>query len=161
MAAQMILGNMDWPRQNIKFWRYRGSPREGRHLDGRWHMVMGDSDLGYGAQAGPDGDLMVQVRESDAPAARLFRALMRDQQYRSRFVDIAGQLITGPLSTARSIAVLESMLERMRPEMERHTARWRKPVDLAAWMQEVDVVRHYARERPAHIKAQLSRFNPK
>ncbi|HRD51401.1 MAG TPA: CotH kinase family protein, partial [Flavobacteriales bacterium] len=27
MASQMILGNMDWPRQNVKYWRYTGEPQ--------------------------------------------------------------------------------------------------------------------------------------
>ncbi len=35
----------------------------------------------------------------------------------------------------------------MGPEMDRHTARWRKPLDKRSWSVEVEVMRRFAQER--------------
>ncbi|MBK6831574.1 MAG: CotH kinase family protein [Flavobacteriales bacterium] len=66
MAGQMILGNMDWPKQNLKYWRYTGTPRDQQPLDGKWHFIMGDSDLGFGANAPASSDMFAQVRDTNA-----------------------------------------------------------------------------------------------
>src|SRR5690606_39113031 len=84
MASQMILGNTDWPQQNVKYWRYTGAPGEG-FRDGRWYFIMGDSDLSFGAHAGADTDLFLRVRNDPSPIARLFRALMRSPEMEKTF----------------------------------------------------------------------------
>lgn len=158
MAAQMVLGNMDWPRQNVKYWRYEGDPRTGTKLDGRWHMVMGDSDLGFGANASPDHDMFQKVRPKDSPTARLFMAMMRSPKYMEQFKTVVEDLVRGALSSARCLIELDRMVLRLSSEMQRHTARWRKPVDLAHWMREVQVMRDFAARRPEAVRAQMQRF---
>jgi len=158
MASQMILGNMDWPRQNLKYWRYTGQPSKAP-LDGRWRMLMGDSDLGFGANAPPSGDLFAQVRKAQVPVSRLFLAMMRHEGLRARFVQHGLDLLDGPLAAERCFAVLDSMASAMRPEMEWHTARWRKPANAAKWEKEVEVMRIFARERPEQARKQLIEFN--
>ncbi|MBK8226921.1 MAG: CotH kinase family protein [Flavobacteriales bacterium] len=157
MASQMILGNMDWPRQNVKYWRYTGMPGKAP-LDGRWRMVMGDSDLGFGANAPASTDLFTTVNEAHVPLSRLFLAMMRHEGLRSRFVAHGLDLLEGALATDRCLAVLDSMSAAMRPEMAWHTARWRKPADERQWEREVEMMRAFARERPAHARKQLISF---
>jgi hypothetical protein len=159
MAAQLVLGNMDWPRQNVKFWRYEGPVQEGIDLDGRWHMAMGDSDLGFGSVAPASTDMFQKVRPEDAPASRLFMGLMRSQVLLQRFKTIVKDLVDGPLSPERCLQELEAMHRLLAPEMGRHTARWRKPTDLSGWNGEVEVMRTFARERRDAVLAQLERFN--
>lgn len=159
MAAQLVLGNMDWPRQNVKFWRYEGAGGNAGDLDGRWHMAMGDSDLGFGSVAPATADMFQKVRPQDAPASRLFMGLMRSKALLERFKEIVHDLVDGPLSPERCLGELGSMHGLLAPEMERHTARWRKPTDLAVWSGEVEVMRTFARERRAAVLAQLERFN--
>lgn len=159
MAAQLVLGNMDWPRQNVKFWRYEGPAQEGGGLDGRWHMAMGDSDLGFGSVASASADMFQKVRPQDAPASRLFMGLMRSPALLDRFRTISRELVDGPLSPERALRELEAMHQLLAPEMVRHTARWRKPTDSRAWNAEVEVMRTFARERRDAVLAQLERFN--
>lgn len=158
MAAQMILGNMDWPRQNIRFWRVEGGVPGKGAADGRWRLAMGDSDLGFGVNAGPESDLFLQVRPANAPASRLLMALLRSTVMRERFRAAALALLDDPLSASHSSNELERFVKMMEPEMERHTARWRKPPTAEAWRAEVDVMRRFARERERHARAQLESF---
>jgi hypothetical protein len=159
MAAQLVLGNMDWPRQNVKFWRYEGPVQKGTDLDGRWHMAMGDSDLGFGSIAPASADMFQRVRPQDAPASRLFMGLMRSPLLLQRFKTIVKDLVDGPLSPDRCLHELEAMQRLLAPEMMRHTARWRKPTDQVGWNSEVEVMRTFARERRHAVLAQLERFN--
>ena len=158
MATQMILGNMDWPNQNVRFWRYSGKPRKQRPLDGRWYFIMGDSDLGYGAQGSPTADMFVRAKAMDVPVTRLFWGMMRWPAFKALFVDIAEDLVRGPLSEERSVRELEAVVDLMAPEMERHTARWRKPATMEDWRAFVEVMRTFAQQRGPAIREQLRRF---
>lgn len=161
MASQMILGNMDWPRQNVKWWRFTGKPRPEPPLDGRWYFIMGDTDLSFGANAPVDVDLFAQVKLANAPISRLFMAMYRNDTFRAKFLLAVEALLDGPLSAKRCTSELETMVALMTPEMERHTARWRKPLDREAWEQEVNVVRAYAKGREAACREQLARLRDK
>ncbi len=158
MASQMVLGNRDWPMQNVKCWRYTGKPVPGGSLDGRWHFVMGDSDLSFGANWPVEADMFENVRSSRAHIARLFRALMRHRAYKQRFAAIARGLVANDLSSERCSTVLRGFTEVMDPEMERHTARWRKPRNKAQWLAEVQVMKTFAAQRGTHVLNALQRF---
>lgn len=158
MAAQMILCNVDWPEQNVKFWRYGGKKQDAPPLDGRWYFIMGDSDLGYGVAADARTDMFSRVNAVDVPITKIFRGMMRDGKLRQRFIGIARSLAKGPLSATRSSAELERFIALMAPEMERHTARWRRPADVSAWTVQLDVMRTFAREREAQVLRQLDTF---
>lgn len=158
MASQMILGNMDWPRQNVKYWRYTGTPKKTGPKDGRWYFVMGDSDLSFGANTPPTGDMFGRVRLKNAPISRLFMAMMRSPLLRERFVAHARALVSGPLSPERCSAQLEEIVARLAPEMQRHTARWRKPLNEGAWWAEIEVMREYAHKRVPVVLEQLKTF---
>jgi uncharacterized small protein (DUF1192 family) len=67
-----------------------------------------------------------------------------------------GDLVDGPLSSARLSALVEERIALMAPEMERHTARWRKPADARAWMAHAQAMLRYARERETHVRAWLA-----
>jgi len=158
MATQMILGNMDWPNQNVRFWRYTGKPKPIRPLDGRWYFIMGDSDLGYGAQGAPTADMFMRASSMDVPVTRLFWGMMRWPLFKTTFIRTCEGLLDGPLSAERAERELETIVGRMAPEMERHTARWRKPADVADWMAHVAVIRTFARQRGPAVREQLRSF---
>ena len=158
MASQMLLGNMDWPKQNVKYWRYTSKPKKNAPLDGRWYFIMGDSDLSFGANAPASADMFAKVKAAGVPVSRLFMAMMRSPELKSRFIANARELLDGPLSTERFLAELDRFAQHMDSEMERHTARWRKPLDKATWLLEVEAMRHFARERGGHVREQLNAF---
>ncbi|MFN3874713.1 MAG: CotH kinase family protein [Flavobacteriales bacterium] len=155
MASQTILGNMDWPKQNVMYWRWTGRRGPGVR-DGRWRFIMGDSDLGFGAVAPPEADLFAAVKNSDAPVARLLRAMLRNPALKERFIEQGLAQLDGPLAATRCVAVLDSMAAAMEPEMERHCMRWRKPASVRSWRREVEALRSYALARMPAARAQLT-----
>jgi hypothetical protein len=148
MAATMLIGNTDWPGDNVKFWRSLDQEA------GRWYPILGDSDLGLGANAPPGAGLHDQLRGGSGPIPDLFQALMRHATYKARFEAIVGELVRGPFAAEHAVAVVDRFAERMAPEMDRHCARWRKPVGRSAWEAEVEVVRNYVRHRAKEVMQQ-------
>jgi len=158
MASQMILGNVDWPSQNVKFWKVGGKEIGDAPLDGKWRFIMGDCDLAYGVYASATSDMFMRVKALDVPLTRLFNGMMKAPDLKVRFVQIARELAQGAFSADRSTERLESLVALMAPEMERHTARWRRPGSVAAWQKEVDVLRTFAAQRESNILKQLDAF---
>lgn len=159
MAAQMVLGNMDWPEQNVKWWRYTGAPDTVRGpRDGRWRFIMGDSDIGFGLSGGLEGDLFAKVRRSEAPVARLLKACMRSEPLRERWDKILDQWCSDRLSAERMTVTAGAMAAAIRSEMPRHTRRWRRPTDAAEWERHVADLMTFARERTAIVRAQWERW---
>ncbi len=161
MATQMIFANTDWPGQNVKFWRYMGATEPIAPRDGRWYFIMGDSDLGYGVAAGPDADLFTRVNTIEVPITWLLRGMLRNTEFRSRFIAIARELAQGPLSAERSVQKLDRFVALMAPEMARHTGRWRRPSDRDTWEEHIEVMRTFALQREASVLEQLDRYERK
>lgn len=160
MAAQVILGNSDWPDQNVKYWRYTGRPDSAGVRDGRWRFVMGDSDMGLGFNGGSAVDLLAHMRTQSGPVAGLFLSCMRNRTLRERFRARVDQLLNGPLSAAAIEQAIDRHLHALRPEMPCHIRRWRRPLTMAAWLDRVEELKRFARERPAIVRAQLDRHLP-
>ena len=158
MASQMILGNVDWPSQNVKFWKFGGKEKGDAPLDGKWRFIMGDCDLAYGVYASATSDMFMRVKALDVPLTRLFNGMMKAPDLKLRFVQIARDLAQGAFSAKRSTARLEALVMLMAPEMDRHTARWRRPGSVEVWQKEVDVLRTFAAQRAGNILQQLDAF---
>lgn len=161
MAAQIILGNADWPDQNVKYWRYTGRPDTvPGPRDGRWRFIMGDSDQGFGHPAPVDADHFAHVLGKTTPVPRLFKACLRSEAVRERFRGIVLAQLDGPLASDRMEAMVDRLAAAIAPEMPRQVRRWRRPASVAAWEREVEALRRFARERGAHVRRQLNDHFP-
>ncbi|MCB9170764.1 MAG: CotH kinase family protein [Flavobacteriales bacterium] len=158
LAAQIILGNTDWPDQNVKYWRWEGRQKAGLVVtDGRWRFIMGDSDLGFGYNGGPDYDMFVHMERHFGPVACIYRALMRSPELRLRFRKVVLDLIDGPLSSEHMVAAVDAIQRELASEMPQHIARWRRPLDMDTWYENVTRMRTFAARRGSAIRAQLER----
>ncbi|MCC6400048.1 MAG: CotH kinase family protein [Flavobacteriales bacterium] len=161
MAAQIILGNLDWPDQNVKYWRWTG-PRDtvGVPRDGRWRFIMGDSDMGLGYAGPVTVDLFLHVERHQGPVAQLYKAVLRSPVLRQRFRAITLGLLDGALSGATMVAAIDAEAARLAPEMGLHVARWRRPGSVAQWTRKVEDLRTFARARGELVRAQLEQHVP-
>lgn len=160
MAAQVILSNTDWPEQNVRWWRFTGTPDTAAGpRDGRWRFIMGDSDMGMGLAMAPSYDMFVHIdRHPTAPVARLFKACLRSPELADRFSAILDSLLAGPLSEQRMLAGVDEMSGAIDQEMPMHIRRWRRPLTLEAWQCDVEDLRTFARLRPSAVKAQAGTY---
>lgn len=152
MAAQAILGNTDWPDQNVKYWNTKA--------DRRWKFIMGDSDLGLGYQGGAEFDLLAHVAAKRGPVASLFNGLMRNRTLRERFRARMDDLLNGPLSADAMEAAIRTMADGLRGEMPAHIRRWRRPLSFEAWERNVADLLTFAHERGTVVRRQMDRHLP-
>lgn len=159
IAAQVIIGNSDWPDQNVKYWRYAGrKPGAEAWRDGRWRFIMGDSDLSLGYPMPASFPMLDHLMTHHSPVARLFKGCMASPGVRSRFIQRTEALLARELSAARITTVVRAMAVEVDPEVPMHVARWRRPLTVSGWEKQVDLLLAFATERPAHVKAQLELF---
>ncbi|MBP6313731.1 MAG: CotH kinase family protein [Flavobacteriales bacterium] len=155
MASVMILDNKDWPDANIKFWRYTGKHTMKAPLDGRWYFILTDMDLSLGAYGEPEAPLLDRIKGRSSPMPKLFYACMGSPELRQTFISKVEELINGRFAANRTIETLDRFVSGMEPEMPRHIARWRRPLNMDTWHMEVDRIRTYLRARPEQIRLQI------
>lgn len=157
LAAQVIISNTDWPEQNVKLWRYSGESLSGLAVcDGRWRMLMGDSDLSFGYPLGPEFNTIAHLRARNAPLSRLFRACLASPSLRGRFIDRVRNFQREGLSTERMMEQVAEMARELEPEMPMHIARWRRPLTMERWKEQVAVLLAYASARNAAVTRHLN-----
>lgn len=160
MAAQIILSNTDWPEQNVRWWRFTGTPDTvPGPRDGRWRFIMGDSDMGMGLATPPDYDMFTHIdRHPNAPMARLFKACLRSSELTRRFKNTLDLLLRDPLSGSSMEREIIRMRDNIASEMPTHIRRWRRPLTMEVWERHVDDLLTFARLRPAVVKVQAEAY---
>lgn len=156
LAAQVFLGNADWPDQNVRYFRWTAAPIPGDPaLNGKWHFMMGDSDMGYGYVLSADHDLFAQMARSRAPVPRLFTALLRSPAFLEQVVRDMEAMMQGPFSTPAMLQEVDRLEQEMEGAMALHCQRWRRPSSVPVWKRHVEDLRAFARRRPVAMEQQL------
>ncbi|GAB5416989.1 MAG: hypothetical protein Crog4KO_18560 [Crocinitomicaceae bacterium] len=154
--------NMDWPGNNVKFWR----PKEGK-----WRWIFFDGDLmmskyvfngdgGYehNALAHAMADTNNQWYNSKG-STYLLRNLMKNASFRDRFVARYHELSETLFSENYLLELLDSFHDEYASEMPRQIDRWGYPQSMAEWSIEVEKLKRFVRERgkyfEAHLEAQV------
>jgi hypothetical protein len=84
--------------------------------------------------------------------------LLENKDFERRFINRFADYLNSDLKCENVLATIEKFYNRLLPEMPRHLKRWR--LSESAWNREVNVLRRFAKERPAYIRKFLAqKFN--
>lgn len=149
-AIQVLIGNHDWPQNNIAKWR----PQD-RSI--RWRWLLYDTDAGY-IYNQVDNDSIGRLMGLTHPDAAVFNRLLRNAEYRESFISLLADLMNHDLSTARVNQRIDSMDALLRPYMLEHIRRW--PVSwgtnsISNWNWYQARLREFARDRPSRVRAHV------
>ncbi len=154
IIAETFLSNIDWPKNNIKYWRVRES-------GSKWRYLLMDLDISLGnngwAPANMDvlGRLMGPYGYQNKHA-RIFKALLRNQGFREYFINRYADLVNTVFSTQSLKNEVFKAKTRLEPEMPRHFERWFTQ-NMEGWNQEIsDIVIPYVEQRPGFALSQLA-----
>lgn len=172
-SAQIFIGNVDWPGNNLSFWRYRnetlatnvGADAEHAYTDGRWRWLMYDTDAA--CTKGPEHDTLAFATQPDGPdwpnpdwSTFLLRSFLTVPEFRYQFVIRFSDLLNSQFRAERMEQVVRAMQAGMAPEMPRHIHRWSAPDSLGHWEKELDKLVACFNERPAfqwqHLQEHLA-----
>jgi spore coat protein CotH len=157
IIMMMYSANID--SGNIRFWRER---TEG----GKFRWFVYDMDLGFGAGATVTHDtvwFMINPSGTGAGGSfstRLINGLLKNDEFRSQFIERFAWHLKNTFATDRVISIIDELAAEIEPEMAMNVERWERPESVAAWKSYVDVLRNFARRRPAIIVEHLKQhFN--
>lgn len=158
--TNIFIGNIDWPHNNIEFWRKRTAayePNAPYGQDGRWRWVMKDTDFGLGAWGEAEGVHHNTLAYVTAPTGNsdntwanfLLRSLLENPEFKQQFITRFADVMNSALLPDRVESVFNEMKNVIAPEMQRHISRWNHIGSMAAWENNAQVMLSYAQQRPA------------
>jgi len=168
--------NTDWPGNNTLMWRYltdQFDPNALNGRDGRWRWMLLDLDFGFGlpffyvpgVDQGPAHNTLAFALATNGPSwpnppwsTAILRNLLKNQSYMYFFINRFCDLLNTDFSESTVIESIDSIRNILQPEMEEHILRWRRPVTIYDWFQNVENMRSFAQERPGYIRQHLNSY---
>lgn len=161
IIANVYFCNDDWPNNNVKFWRYKTNVVKDSigSKDGRWRWMLYDTDWGFGYT----GNLAYQMNllekaKQTGSVGILFSALLQNEHFCEFFKQRFSYWLNTAFKTEYVIGRINEMQHTLEPEMVENINRWRKMESYEKWLKNVEVMRDFARERPAIQVQQLNSF---
>lgn len=152
--CQTYINNLDWPYNNLKFWR-------AHRLGAKWRYIIFDLDATLGGVdfAPVEFDALTRAFGSFGDDNRhivLFRKLLENRSYFEYFINRYCDLTNTCFSPLQFSAAVDRAAARIRSVVPRHFERWGP--DENNWEQEVEIVKQYVSERPPYALSYLQNF---
>ncbi len=105
MAAELFLGNDDWPNNNVKAYRSQ--------YDGRFRFIIFDLDQPFNAW----GHTITSSIDnfSSVKMVQLFKNLLKHNEYRKKFIDTFCIMAGSVFEKKRATAIVDELADAMRP----------------------------------------------
>ena len=109
-AAQIYWANADWPQNNYTLWRCNAIDETNPYADGKWRMVLFDTESGQGLYGSEDksfsSDGFRRIRQNNSQLAQLFNGMLSNEQFRLAFARTMMDLANHNFATDRTNAVI-------------------------------------------------------
>ena len=159
LIIEMFFANLDWPGNNVKYWRHRSE--EGKY---RWMLFDLDFTLGI-YDFNPAFDMFTFTAEPNGPdwpnppwSTFLFRKLLENQGFRDQFVQKYMMHLNTTLKPENVIHTIDSLCGIISDDFPAHVARWSQPWSIDQWNINVEQLRIFARQRPDYVWQNMRNF---
>ena len=160
--ANIYLGEVDWPGNNIKYWR----SNTGKYTKWRWLNL--DKDQCFFEYRIPTNTLALATAKNgpgwpNPPwSTLLLRKLLENEDFKNSFIQLYAYHLSTTFKPERLIYHIDSFQTMLAPEIPRHTERWGDQKDpdsaeswqlptfesLEEWLGFIDELRVFAQDRP-------------
>lgn len=152
--CQTYINNLDWPYNNLKYWR-------AQEIDAKWRYIIFDLDATLGGVefAPVEFDALTRALGSFGDNNRhivLFRKLLENRSYFEYFINRYCDLVNSCFSPPRFSAAADRAADRIRSVVPQHFERWSPNEN--EWELEVKIVKQYIEERPPFALRYLEQF---
>ncbi|MGD2034868.1 MAG: CotH kinase family protein, partial [Bacteroidales bacterium] len=158
--TQIYIANLDWPGNNIKYWKTR-SPAS------KWRWILYDTEYSYGIYDANDYSLntLADALATDGPdwpnppwATLLFRRMVTNLGFRYNFINQYCDRLNTDFSVPVTTARLDSFKTLYSTEIQYHMNRWWGTYE--EWESRIEDRKTFARMRPVYARANMhSVFN--
>ncbi|MDE6034785.1 MAG: CotH kinase family protein [Ruminococcus sp.] len=115
-AVQIYWCNGDWPWNNFAVWRSDKVDKSNPYADGKWRMFLFDTDFTTGLFKNNDtsykADTFARIAGYDYNASRILIRLLKNQDFKEKFVNTFLDLANYNFSPDRTDAVIEEYREK-------------------------------------------------
>jgi hypothetical protein len=127
---------VDWPCLNQKFW-------QSDDMDSRYRWIVYDSDISCAYSEHESN--FENFHPSGCLFAQVFNFLIRNQDFRTLFINRYCDLLNTSFTKDSTIPILDSLSNLIEPEIERHSKKWEQ--SCMNWEWEVEKIRNFLRKR--------------
>lgn len=167
--AQIFVGNIDWPGNNVDFFRKRTTqyePNAAYGHDGRWRWMVFDLDYGFGQyQAPADYNMLEHATAIGSTSWQnpdwgtfLFRNMLKNEEFRTQFIIRFSDMLNTTFLSSRIIEVMEEFRILLEPEIREHLKRWKRPENITEWRYHINYIKNYVNQRPNYQRIHLKEF---
>ena len=111
-AAQIYWANADWPQRNYAVWRSDSIDSENPYADGKWRMILFDTESGQGLYGSYDksasADCYQRIRSTNSTIGKMFTALLNNSEFRTAYARTLMDLANFNFTTDRTKEVINS-----------------------------------------------------
>ena len=152
--SETYINHLDWPYNNLKFWRARVDTA-------KWRYIIFDLDatLGGVSFAPIEFDALDRAMGSYGDTNRhviIFRKLLENRTYFEYFINRYCDLANTVFSVKNFSESVDKAADRIEYAITRHYERW--GAEENDWYEEVEIVKTYVEERPPYAITQLQQF---
>ncbi len=151
LSLEIYCNNMDWPWNNIKVWN-------SVNYDGKWRWMLHDLDWTFGYMGAlPSYDVMKDAFKPDTSRfTKLFLKILENKQVRERFINKFADLMNSVFLPYRLNNLLDSLVEGIEPEMQRHIDKW--GISYQKWQDKISSMRNFINERAGWQREHIVKF---
>ncbi|OYU66327.1 MAG: hypothetical protein CFE22_09945 [Cytophagaceae bacterium BCCC1] len=151
--AEIFIGNVDWPQNNVRLWRNRTpnyAPFAPYGLDGRWRFLFYDADKSLGMIVNAKDDALQTALQKEENA--LFKAFIKNESFRNKFILRFQDQLNTAFDKNHSLKVFAALTKKYSPEVPSHLSRWNTVNNMAQWEANCKIVEKYLDERPENTR---------
>lgn len=151
-VAETFLSNIDWPYNNVKFWREKMP-------EAKWRYILNDLDiaLGNNGWAPANFDILGRIMGSYGDNNRhvqIFRSLLANKRFKNYFINRYADLVNTIFSSDYLEEHILKTRDRIASEMPLHFSKWGN--DMSNWDHEIfQVAMPHVYQRPAFAMEQV------
>jgi len=152
--ANIFIGNIDWPQNNVRLWRLnteRTAASSQYGHDGKWRFIFFDAERSLGELLNAkSNDLALALSK---PENLFLQKLIQNQDFKKQFLSRYNYLLTNTFISKKANAVYDSLASIYEPEVAEHIKRWKNISTVNQWKVNGNQLKNYIKDR--NIEAKL------
>jgi hypothetical protein len=159
IIANVYFCNSDWPSNNVRFWKYKGTGIDSSGFQGKWRWMLYDTDWGLGYTGKQDYNLnLLEKASTTGSLGIIFKGLLQNESFFNAFIKRFKFHLDTTFDADNVIEKINRFEKILAPEMNDQINRWRNISSYTEWLSNMEDLRNFARKRPAIQQQQLDNF---
>lgn len=147
LAGEIFFANTDWPGNNIKLFKVSNNSEE----EAKWQFAFFDLDygLGYTGKDAVDMDMFEYLNTKKDHLSLLVKKLLLIPEFKLKLIS--------QLYKFKNLDVedINGYYDLINSSIDKHTERWRKPLNRKEWQDNVDEIKFFIERRYKVIENQI------